>query len=68
MDNINQCSHLWIDERYLVETKLQAGGLLRERVQGAIFPFFYFWFMSSKSWSCWQAELEIDARFIDSYL
>lgn len=30
MDNINQCSDLWIDERYLVETKLGARGLVRE--------------------------------------
>jgi len=26
MDTINQCSDLWIDERYLVETKLGANG------------------------------------------
>jgi hypothetical protein len=38
MDNINQCSDLWIDERYLVETKLGARGLVREST-GSNFPF-----------------------------
>lgn len=38
MDNINQCSELWIDERYLVETKLGARGLAREST-GSNFPF-----------------------------
>jgi hypothetical protein len=42
MDAINQCSDLWIDERYLVETKLGATRVVGDRVQEAIFPFFYF--------------------------
>lgn len=36
MDTINQCSDLWIDERYLVETKLGANG---GQSAGSNFPF-----------------------------
>jgi len=39
MDTINQCSDLWIDERYLVETKLGANGTCGGQSAGSNFPF-----------------------------